>query len=384
MQTQVLKFNPFLHSLRGCAALAVLFFHWEQHFPAAGQWLQQFFPAQTLLDPTIYIGFGWMGVPLFFILSGWLLGGQVVTHTNSSSFLRRFWLRRLLRIYPAVWFELLLLLLLATLIPGLIAPAAYDTLPLQFLLWVNLPPAMAEPLNLVWWTLPVELSFYFILPLLGMISRIVDWRVMLLGALLITLCWRSWIFLSAATDNLMPTLPVMDSLVGVFFTFMLGFSMNFVSMRPSVWARRVIFWSGAISLLALMQWQLTLNEVYWTGHWILVVWPPMVALSIALLVYSLREPTWEWQWLGGQALVWFGHVSFGIYLWHFQVMRALVLLWPELWSTPPMSLLALIISLPATLALASLSYYCVERPLMAWGKYRLNATKVGLSAEELR
>jgi len=68
--------------------------------------------------------------------------------------------------------------------------------------------------------------------------------------------------------------------------------------------------------------------------------------------------------------VWLGHVSFGIYLWHFQVMRALVLLWPELWSTPSMSLLALVISLPATLAMAALSYYCVERPLMAWGKHR--------------
>jgi peptidoglycan/LPS O-acetylase OafA/YrhL len=367
-------FSPVLHSLRGCAALAVLLFHWEQHFPAAGHWLQQFFPAQTLLDPTIFIGFGWMGVPLFFILSGWLLGAQVIPHSNGSFSLRRFWLRRVLRIYPAVWFELAVLLLLAGLIPGLITPAAYDTLPLQFLLWVNLPPAMAEPLNLVWWTLPVELSFYLILPLLGVISRAVDWRAMLLAALVITLSWRSWIFLSANTDNLMPTLPVMDSLVGVFFTFMLGFSMNFVSMRPSVRARRVIFWSGAISLLALMQWQLTLNEVYWTGHWILVVWPPMVALSIALLVYSLREPTWEWQWLGSQALVWLGHVSFGIYLWHFQVMRALVLLWPELWSTPSMSLLALLISLPATLVLAAISYYCVERPLMAWGRHRFNVT----------
>jgi peptidoglycan/LPS O-acetylase OafA/YrhL len=78
-----------------------------------------------------------------------------------------------LRIYPAVWFELAVLLLLAGLIPGLITPAAYETLPLQVLLWINLPPVMAEPLNLVWWTLPVELSFYLILPLLGVISRAV-------------------------------------------------------------------------------------------------------------------------------------------------------------------------------------------------------------------
>ena len=130
-----------------------------------------------------------------------------------------------------------------------------------------------------------------------------------------------------------------------------------------------------------MQWQLMLNDVYWTGHWILVVWTPMVALAIALLVFSLREPTWEWRWLGSKVLVWLGHVSFGIYLWHFQVMRALVLLWPELWNTPSMSLAALVISLPATLAMAALSYYCVERPLMAWGKHRFRTTSVGRSVE---
>lgn len=367
-------FSPVLHSLRGCAALAVLIFHWDQIFPASGRWVQQAFPAPTLLDPTTDIAFGWLGVPLFFILSGWLLGAQVITNTNAPFSLKRFWLRRVLRIYPAVWFELAVLLLVAGLIPGLITSAAYETLPLQALLWVNLPPAMATPLNLVWWTLPVELSFYLILPLLGVISRAVDWRIMLFGALVITLMWRSWIFLSANMDYLLPILPVMDSLIGVLFTFMLGFSMNFVSLKPSVRARRLLFWLGAILMLALIQWQQTLNDVYWRGHWILVVWPPMAALAIALLVYSLREPTREWQWLGHQALVWLGHVSFGIYLWHYQVMRALALLWPELWSTPSMSLLALIITLPATLVLAALSYYCVERPLMAWGKYRFKTT----------
>lgn len=363
------QFQPSLHALRGIAALAVLMFHWEQHFPAAGQWLQQFFPADTVLDPTTYIGFGWMGVPLFFILSGWLLGAQVIANGPSWQFLRRFWARRFFRIYPAVWAELVLLLLVAAAIPGLITQSGYDTLPFQFLLWVNLPPVMVEPLNLVWWTLPVELGFYLILPLLGLMSRFVDWRVMLISALLITLSWRSWVFLSANVDTYMMTLPVLDSLIGVLFTFMLGFSMNFLPTTLSIQSRRRLFWCGAVLLLALMHWQLTLNDVYWTGHWILVVWTPMVAMAIALQVYSLREPTKEWQWLENNAFVWLGHISFGIYLWHFQVMRVLVLLWPELWSTPSMSLLALAISLPATLLLAALSYYWVERPLMTWAKH---------------
>ena len=134
------NFNPAVHSLRGLAACAVMLFHWEQFFPAFGALVQSLVPANSLLDPTAYIGFGWMGVPLFFILSGWLLGGQVIRADITAGYLRHFWTRRFLRIYPAVWAELLVLLLLARSIPGLIDAASYNTLHLQFLLWLNLPP----------------------------------------------------------------------------------------------------------------------------------------------------------------------------------------------------------------------------------------------------
>ena len=361
-------FNPSLHALRGVAATAVLIFHWYQFFPAAADAIRPATLAGTILDPTIYIGFGWMGVPLFFVLSGYLLGGQVIHAELDASFLKRFWIRRFLRIYPAVWAELLILLLVGTVVTGLISTQGMATLPLQFLLWINLPPFMAEPINLVWWTLPVELSFYLLLPLIGVLARHVSWRGLLVGAVMITLGWRAAWFLSADTENYLKILPILDSLPGVLLTFMLGFSINFLPGQLSVLQRRWGVVVSLIALLMLMQWQLTLNDVYWTGHWILIIWPPMIALPIAGLVYFLREPSPEWQWLQQRWLVWLGHVSFGIYLWHFQVMRVLVLLYPDLWNTPATSLLALLISLPATLALAALSYYVIEKPLMGWGK----------------
>ena len=64
--------------------------------------------------------------------------------------------------------------------------------------------------------------------------------------------------------------------------------------------------------------------------------------------------------VGQRFLVWLGHVSYGIYLWHFQVMRVLVLIYPDQWNTPAMSLLALAISLPTTLILAAVSYYTLR------------------------
>lgn len=365
------NFNPALHSLRGLAACAVMLFHWEQFFPALGATIQGYAPADTLLDPTVYVGFGWMGVPLFFILSGWLLGGQVIRADITPGYLRQFWTRRFLRIYPAVWAELLILLLIAGSIPGLVNQASYDTLHLQFLLWLNLPPFMAAPLNGVWWTLPVELGFYLLLPLLGWCAGFINWRILLLSSLLITLGWRFWIFASAEVENYVAILPVLDSLVGTLFTFMLGFSLNFLPDALTVKQRRIGLIVGLVLLLALMQWQLWMDAVYWSGHWILVVWPPLVALAIAVLVYHLKEPLPSMAWLSSRLLVWLGHVSFGIYLWHFQVMRAMVLLFPDAWSTPTQSGLALMIAVPVTLALAALSFYLIERPLMGWGKRKL-------------
>jgi peptidoglycan/LPS O-acetylase OafA/YrhL len=361
-------FNPHLHALRGIAATAVLLFHWFQFFPSAAEFIRPSTLAGTLLDPTTYLGFGWMGVPLFFVLSGYLLGAQVIGADINVPFLKRFWLRRFLRIYPAVWAELLILLALGAFVAGLISEQGMSTLPLQFALWVNLPPFMAQPINGVWWTLPVELGFYFLLPLVGLLVRHVSWGTLLVVATVITLGWRAGWFLSTATDNYLTILPILDSLPGVLLTFILGFSLNFLPEDLSLKQRR---WGVAVSLfalLALMQWQLALDDVYWTGHWILVIWPPLAAVPIACLVYFLRTPAPEWRWLAQRWLIWLGHVSFGIYLWHFQVMRILVLLYPEAWSTPASSLLALGIALPATLALAAISYYVIEKPLMGWGK----------------
>ena len=53
-------------------------------------------------------------------------------------------------------------------------------------------------------------------------------------------------------------------------------------------------------------------------------------------------------------------------------MRVMVLLFPDLWSTPWQSVLALLVVVPITLVLAALSFYLIEKPLMGWGRKRLS------------
>ena len=359
-------FSASLHGLRGLAALAVVLFHWYQIFPALSRQIEPLFPEGSVLNPVSYFGFGWLGVPLFFVLSGYLLGSKVIDQRLNRAFITRFWRRRLLRIYPAVWFHLLVLLALAPHIAGLVKPEMWDSLGLQFLLWINMPPQMQAPISNVLWTLPIELSFYLLLPFLGAISRRVQWVVVLVGALFITLGWRAYWLLSQDLNNYVVLLPYLDMLPGTLFTFMAGYSLNFLHPVASPLVRRACLILSFTGFIALLQWQLLFNEVYWTGHWILAVWPPCVALTIAAMVYFIDQPSMPVRWLGHPIMVWLGNISFGVYLWHYPIMRAMKLSAPDLWLSPLLSFVALPAALLLALPIATLSYRFIERPLMGW------------------
>src|SRR5580693_2346326 len=97
---------PELDTLRGIAVLGVFFLHafsWQYgglHFGALGR----FVLAAT--QP------GWIGVNLFFVLSGFLITGILLDSKHRPDFYRRFYTRRALRILPAYYALLILLLLL--------------------------------------------------------------------------------------------------------------------------------------------------------------------------------------------------------------------------------------------------------------------------------
>jgi len=83
---------PALTGLRGAAAVAVVFVHLH-------------LPAYFLITSPVFVAFrefGWIGVPMFFVLSGYLITclGCNENHDRGSFNLGRFFLRRILRIWP--------------------------------------------------------------------------------------------------------------------------------------------------------------------------------------------------------------------------------------------------------------------------------------------
>src|SRR5580658_7311403 len=97
---------PELDSIRGVAILMVLFYHGfatRQNLDAFSGFPKLFV---WLASP------GWVGVNLFFALSGFLITGILLDSKNHPQYYRRFYLRRALRILPAYYGLLLLLALL--------------------------------------------------------------------------------------------------------------------------------------------------------------------------------------------------------------------------------------------------------------------------------
>src|SRR5581483_5019740 len=85
------KHLPQLDGIRGMAILMVVACHYLQ-LPSVPA-----FDSQPLVRGAIL---GWTGVDLFFVLSGFLLGGILMDQKGSPGYFRRFYLRRAARILP--------------------------------------------------------------------------------------------------------------------------------------------------------------------------------------------------------------------------------------------------------------------------------------------
>jgi peptidoglycan/LPS O-acetylase OafA/YrhL len=163
--------TPYLDGLRGLAILSVISLHYffiPFHLTESNGW---YLPLHHLL------GAAWAGVDLFFVLSGFLLGGTLLDHRGAPNFFPVFYLRRACRILPAY----LLFLSPLLLVPLLGLDRRMPTL--QAMLNTGDVPAWTYPLfvqnfamtfNGTWgetwiattWSLAVEQQFYLILPFL--------------------------------------------------------------------------------------------------------------------------------------------------------------------------------------------------------------------------
>ncbi|MEM7140733.1 MAG: acyltransferase [Actinomycetota bacterium] len=299
-----------LDGLRTVAIAVVVVYHVDKDVLPAGHW----------------------GVPLFFVLSGFVITASLCAEIDRTGRLDlgAFYRKRLLRIVPALAVVCLALLAIGT---------AWSQVAPSIGLYANYARIEGVSLGRLThtWFVAVIAQFYLVWPLV--IAAIpARRRTMALGALAVAaIVWRvvaieimspGWVYNSTDTN-------AAGLFVGAFLAV------------AGIRARRVtVAWSLPV-LLGLM-----LLPVFGdSGR--LVLWGGFlaVALSALVLLYAATGPAW----LENRVLLRIAEVSFGIYLWHYVFVRSDIPLWAA--------------ALGTALATAA-SWWLVERPLVRWDAAR--------------
>jgi len=153
---QIPKYIPQFDYLRGVAVLLVMLFHAShdvQSFPMAR-----------------YVEFGWTGVDLFFVLSGFLITGILFDTREQKGYFANFYARRILRIWPLYFVLLGVMFIAVPLVARQWSAAAMaGAKPAwAFVLFIQnlaIHHAITGPLSATW-SLAIEEQFYFAWPML--------------------------------------------------------------------------------------------------------------------------------------------------------------------------------------------------------------------------
>jgi peptidoglycan/LPS O-acetylase OafA/YrhL len=338
---QNLKYRADIDGLRALAVLAVVCFH---------------------AYPSVFWG-GFIGVDIFFVISGFLISGIIFDGLEKGSFIfSEFYIRRVRRIFPA-----LLVVLAATLFLGwfFLLPDEYQQLSKHVFggagFMSNLVlykeagyfdgAAERKPL-LHLWSLGIEEQFYLIWPLFLWFAWRRRWNILKSVA---------WIGIFSFVLNLilvrhsptsafyLPLTRFWELLVGVVLAHLTRNKNEHQWLRPELGNVR----SGlGIALLALGLIFIDRDRMF-PGFW------AILPTAGAFLLLSAGENSWiNQKILAHPVLKWVGLISFPLYLWHWPLLAYARVLGGE---QPGVALASALVAI--SIALATLTYYLVEIPL---------------------
>jgi peptidoglycan/LPS O-acetylase OafA/YrhL len=356
--------------LRGIAALGVFAFHYDNFNPGIRLDLAVPIIGSALQFP---LGFGFAGVDLFFVLSGFLLSLPFARSALTQSPhqpLKRYYKRRLLRVFPAYYAQFLIILLIGAWFVSW-QPVEGISLLAHLIMFFNIGGDPVRPLVGVWWTLPVELSFYLILPLIASFLRPGRWIIFLLLCISLSILYRSWSADQLGAVTAVGVVLLANHLPGSLPEFLLGASAALVVQwfdvksikKPPVWMLDIMFVIGAI-LAIMWLWNILYANVsaYWLGHWSMIIAPVAFGLPLSLMVISLYWGSRIGRLLFANPVIYYlGLISYSLYLWHFIVLQQLIVILgdsnEDLQGFP-----RFLVSLTLVVLVSSLSYFLFERP----------------------
>lgn len=295
---------PGIDVLRGLAVLSVVLFHgMAYHAPnvrwgsAVGNWVYGL------------TGWGWLGVNLFFVISGFLITGILDDTLQRENFYQRFYLRRALRILPAY-----LAVLALAWVTGFVTPN-YVVVCVFFL--ANMPGLFLRHGYLFYgpfWSLAVEEQFYLVWPWLYRRLRRRGMLYVSVALLLVCPALRGLAFSHVlhTGDALSKTWMVADNLAlgAVLAVLARSPGMTLRNFRRLGWGMLLTGAAGVATLFAMsrMGTMDVLRNSVGLSCFLLICGGAMTGMLFAFRKRAL--PGWM------RVFVFFGDISYGLYLLH--------------------------------------------------------------------
>ncbi len=356
-----------LDGLRGIAFLIVFFFH------------------------TRNLPFGWMGVQLFFVLSGFLITDILLRMKEKfprREFFAKFYGRRFLRIFPLYYFYLAFLVALIFLVPALDLKGLKAEIGLKFF-------------NQIWaaafyvfdffhassffvrshffthlWSLSVEEQFYLVwCPLIFLTPREKFKKLCLTAIglgfifrLAITLIYRAQLFPYLLNDpqqavNVIPFSHLDAFAFGAYIS-------RFEIPRPRLQLIAVTIFTVAIGLLTdfISKGIITSSLGYdlpMTGFYKEVWGYTLINYLFAVLIYCVARANFLTQILESPPLRYLGKISYGLYVYHYGVIAIVGAVFKTYaFDYSLRSFPFFLASMGATIIVATLSFYLLEKPII--------------------
>ena len=287
---------PQLDAVRGLAILVVMAHNISPKYP--------------VLHSERLFADGWMGVDLFFVLSGFLITGILLDTKISASYFKNFYVRRCLRIWP-LYFALLFFMFV---IVRFLNPSEFQTVIQTSSPWWAFPLFLqnfllpistnaAGPLG-VTWSLAIEEQFYLVWPLVVRIcSPKALWRVALAE-----ICISPALRYDLALHHVNLYTNVFCRLDGLMAGALLALLIRSAGFASEKFLKR--FW-----ILCIVTAPLAFLAAWSQAQWIVFTFTALASASF-LYVSLFSRQKWLQTIMTNRFLMYSGRISYGLYLLH--------------------------------------------------------------------
>ncbi len=342
------SFIPALNGIRGIAIIGVMVSH-------------------LVLEG--FVG-AYIGVDLFFVLSGFLITTLLLKEYDTNGFikLKYFYMRRIIRLLPALLFILVILMGFCYFKISVPTPLEnfQDFLMSLFYIanWTRAFGLDRPDLLAHTWSLSIEEQYYILWPLtLLLLMRFVKSRNRLAAVIFVMalLSWLTRILLLAGGSTIERVYNGLDTrvdglLIGCVLGVLVASGIIKKLNKRRLFNHVVHYFLTPLSLLVITLVVLYINwDEYRLYYWVLF----LVELAGAILILDILTPGLSiLRWFFNlRVLVWIGSISYGLYLWHYPIYRIV-------YSYQADYNLSLFLKIFLSFLMATISFYLIERPVL--------------------